>query len=81
MQSRSGNFISLPKEIYLLPFFGCWRIGFNFSNDQSRHINMPNRFEKVIQQASKFPNEIQDEIVGQWMEDIKNEMKWQQTLQ
>ncbi len=42
---------------------------------------MPNRFEKVIQQASTLPVEIQDEIVEQWMEDIENEMNWQKTLQ
>ena len=42
---------------------------------------MPNRFEKVIQQASTLPVEIQDEIVEQWMEDIANEMNWQKTLQ
>ena len=42
---------------------------------------MPNRFEKVIQQASTLPVEIQDEIIEQWMEDIANEMNWQKTLQ
>ncbi|MDD5034840.1 MAG: hypothetical protein PHE55_08795 [Methylococcaceae bacterium] len=42
---------------------------------------MPNRFEKIIQQASTLPIEIQDEIVEQWMEDIENEINWQKTLQ
>jgi hypothetical protein len=42
---------------------------------------MSNRFEKVIQQASTLPVEIQDEIAEQWMEDIENEMNWQKTLQ
>lgn len=41
---------------------------------------MPNRFEKVIQQASALPVEIQDEIIEQWMEDIESEMNWQKTL-
>ena len=42
---------------------------------------MPNRFEKVIQQASTLPIEIQDEIAEQWLEDIENELNWQKTLQ
>ena len=42
---------------------------------------MPNRFEKVIQQASTLPIEIQDEIAEQWLKDIENEMGWQKTLQ
>ena len=42
---------------------------------------MSNRFEKVIQQASTLPIEIQDEIAEQWLEDIENEMNWQKTLQ
>ena len=35
---------------------------------------MSSRFEKVIQQASTLPIEIQDEITGQWLEDIENEI-------
>ena len=42
---------------------------------------MSSRFEKVIQQASTLPIEIQDEIAEQWLEDIENEMGWQRTLQ
>jgi hypothetical protein len=42
---------------------------------------MLNRFEKVIQKASTLPEEIQDEIVAQWLEDIENETNWQKTLQ
>jgi hypothetical protein len=42
---------------------------------------MPNLFEKVIQQAATLPIEIQDEIAGQWLEDIENEINWQKTLQ
>ena len=42
---------------------------------------MSNRFEKVIQQASTLPIEIQDAIAEQWLEDIENEMNWQKTLQ
>ncbi|PZN80214.1 MAG: hypothetical protein DM484_10365 [Candidatus Methylumidiphilus alinenensis] len=42
---------------------------------------MPSRFEKVIQQASTLPIEVQDEIAEQWLEDIENEMGWQKTLQ
>lgn len=42
---------------------------------------MLNRFEKIIQKASALPDEIQDEMVEQWSEDIENEMNWQITLQ
>ena len=42
---------------------------------------MSSRFEKVIQQASTLPIEVQDEIAEQWLEDIENEMGWQKTLQ
>ena len=42
---------------------------------------MSSRFEKVIQQASTLPIEIQDEIAEQWLEDIENEIGWQKTLQ
>lgn len=42
---------------------------------------MSSRFEKVIQQASTLPLEIQDEIAEQWLEDVENEMGWQKTLQ
>jgi hypothetical protein len=42
---------------------------------------MPSLFEKVIQQAATLPIEIQDEIAGQWLEDIENEINWQKTLQ
>ena len=42
---------------------------------------MPSRFEKVIQQASTLPIEVQDEIAEQWLEDIENEKGWQKTLQ
>lgn len=42
---------------------------------------MATRFEKVIQQASNLPIEIQDEIAEQWLEDIENELSWQKTLQ
>jgi cell division protein FtsB len=42
---------------------------------------MSTRFEKVIQQASTLPAEIQDEIAEQWLEDIENELNWQKTLQ
>jgi hypothetical protein len=41
---------------------------------------MSSRFEKVIQQASTLPVEVQDEIAAQWLEDIENEMGWQKTL-
>lgn len=42
---------------------------------------MSTRLEKVIQQASTLPAEIQDEIAEQWLEDIENELNWQKTLQ
>jgi hypothetical protein len=42
---------------------------------------MPNLLEKVIQQAANLPDEIQDEIAEQWLEDIENEINWQKTLQ
>lgn len=42
---------------------------------------MSTRFEKVIQQASMLPIEIQDEIAEQWLEDIENELNWQKNLQ
>jgi hypothetical protein len=35
---------------------------------------MSTRFEKVIQQASTLPVEIQEEIAEQWLEDIENEL-------
>jgi hypothetical protein len=36
---------------------------------------MSTRLEKVIQQASTLPAEIQDEIAEQWLEDIENELR------
>ena len=42
---------------------------------------MSTRFDKVIQQASTLPSEIQDEIADQWLEDIENELNWQKALQ
>ena len=34
----------------------------------------------VIQQAQSLPIAIQDELAEQFLEDIENEMKWQETL-
>ena len=34
----------------------------------------------VIQQAQSLPIAIQDEIAEQFLEDIENEIKWQETL-
>ncbi len=42
---------------------------------------MLSRFEKVIEQVSSLPIEIQDEIAEQWLEDIESELNWQKTLQ
>ena len=34
----------------------------------------------VIQQAQSLPIAIQDEIAEQFLEDVENEIKWQETL-
>jgi len=35
---------------------------------------------RVIQKAQELPEAIQDELAEQFMEDIENEIKWQETL-
>ena len=36
--------------------------------------------EQVFKEAQKLPNELQNEIAQQLLEDIHNELKWQKTL-
>jgi len=36
--------------------------------------------EQAFQAAQKLPSELQDEIAQQLLEDIENELKWQETL-
>ncbi len=35
---------------------------------------------QVLKEAQKLPSELQDEIAQQLLEDIQNELKWQETL-
>ena len=42
---------------------------------------MTDRFEKVVQQASTLPIDIQEQIAEQWLEDVQSEINWQKTLQ
>ncbi|MCX7099675.1 MAG: hypothetical protein NTV43_17415 [Methylococcales bacterium] len=42
---------------------------------------MSSLLKQVVQRVSTLPIEIQDEIAGQWFEDIENEIGWQSTLQ
>ncbi|MFZ4524328.1 MAG: hypothetical protein ACOYOE_01950 [Chlorobium sp.] len=42
---------------------------------------MSTPLEQVLKRASTLPVEIQGEIAKQWLEDIENEMGWQNTLQ
>jgi len=34
----------------------------------------------VVQKAQTLPQDIQDELAGQFIEDIESEIKWQETL-
>jgi DNA primase len=43
--------------------------------------DMATRLDEVIQKASELPRHLQDEMAEQWLEDIENELKWQQTLE
>ena len=36
--------------------------------------------EQAFKEAQKLPNELQNEIAQQLLEDIDNELKWQETL-
>ena len=36
--------------------------------------------EKAFKEAKKLPNHLQDELAQQFLEDIQNELKWQESL-
>ncbi|MDS3861707.1 hypothetical protein RIF25_12930 [Thermosynechococcaceae cyanobacterium BACA0444] len=38
------------------------------------------RLSKVVSKAQELPEAIQDELAEQFIEDIENELKWQETL-
>ncbi|MBB1125633.1 hypothetical protein [Thiospirillum jenense] len=42
---------------------------------------MLNRFEQIIQKVSALPDDMQEKMIEQWLEDIDNELNWQKTLQ
>jgi hypothetical protein len=41
---------------------------------------MTNLLEKAFKEAQKLSTYLQDELAQQWLEDIENELRWQQTL-
>lgn len=41
---------------------------------------MTTLLEQAFKEAQKLPSQLQDEIAQQLLEDIKNELKWQETL-
>jgi hypothetical protein len=41
---------------------------------------MTKLLEKVLEQAEKLPLELQEELAEQFIEDIENELRWQETL-
>ena len=41
---------------------------------------MTTLLEQALKEAQKLPSELQDEIAQQLLEDIQNELKWQETL-
>ena len=46
------------------------------------HTDPPKRndYGKAVQKAQELPEAIQDELAAQFIEDIENEIKWQETL-
>ena len=41
---------------------------------------MTTLLEQALKEAQKLPSELQDEIAQQLLDDIQNELKWQETL-
>ncbi|MGK7875099.1 MAG: hypothetical protein AB4426_17915 [Xenococcaceae cyanobacterium] len=41
---------------------------------------MTTLLEQALKEAQKLPSELQDEIAQQLLEDIQNELKWQETI-
>lgn len=35
---------------------------------------------KAVKEAAKLPENLQEQMAGQWLDDIKAELKWDQTL-
>jgi hypothetical protein len=45
-----------------------------------REEMLSTRLSKAVQKAQELPEAIQDELAEQFIEDIENEIKWQETL-
>ncbi|MBW4483073.1 MAG: hypothetical protein KME14_11065 [Tildeniella torsiva UHER 1998/13D] len=41
---------------------------------------MTTLLDQAFQAAQKLPSDLQDELAQQWLDDIQNELRWQETL-
>jgi hypothetical protein len=50
-----------------------------FSREEKKEM-LSTLLSKAVQKAQELPEAIQDELAEQFIEDIENEIKWQETL-
>ncbi|WP_207184696.1 MULTISPECIES: hypothetical protein [Planktothrix] len=50
------------------------------SFSETQEESMTHLLEKAFQEAQKLSNYLQDELAQQLLEDIENELKWQESL-